>query len=159
MFAVVKKIAARGIDCKLLCLGDGPLLTSLGSMVKEMGLEDRIYLLGRKSNIFDYIAASDVFLHLSSTEASNSAVKEVGLLKRAVIVCNGVGDFDDYINHGINGFIVDRDNPTEQAAGILFDLAENPSKREKIGETFYNTVINTFDIKNVVDKYHALLKS
>lgn len=158
LFEIVKQLVEVGIDCKLLCLGSGPLEEELNRKIKELGLEKHIYLLGRKENVFDYIAACDVFVHLSSTEASNSAVKEVGLCRKPVIVCHGVGDFEDYIEHGVNGFLVDRESPAAETFELLKQLASGETGREKIGEALYQTIHNTFDIDKVAPRYKELVK-
>ena len=111
MFSVISKLVNDGINCKFLCLGDGYLKNELNDLIKQMSLQDHVFLLGVKNNIFDYIQASDVFLLLSESEASNSAVKEAALLRKPAIVCKGVGDFEDYIQNGRNSFLVDKHFP------------------------------------------------
>jgi glycosyltransferase involved in cell wall biosynthesis len=157
MFSVIKRLVDTGIDCKLICLGSGALTNELNELIKFLHLQDHIFLIGRKENVFDYISAADVFLHLSSSEASNSAVKEVGLCKRPVIVCKGVGDFEDYIRSGENGFLVDKEHPAEEAFGILNAIAEGKINGNVIGRNLFETVTTTFDIQNVADQYEALL--
>lgn len=158
LFGVVRQLVDKDIDCKLLCLGSGPLEAELNSKIKELGLQDHVFLLGRKENVFDYIASCDVFVHLSSTEASNSAVKEVGLCRKPVIVCHGVGDFEDYIEHGSNGFLVDRESPAAETFELLQQLASGETDREVIGEALYQKVHNTFDIEKVAPEYKKLLE-
>jgi glycosyltransferase involved in cell wall biosynthesis len=158
MFAVINKLVAYGIDCRLICLGTGNLEHELKESIKHMGLQDRIFLLGRKENIFDYIQASDVFMHLSSTEASNSAIKEVGLCSKPVIVCKGVGDFDDYIENGWNGFLVNKEEPVEESYSILKRMAEGQINSKAIGGELYKTVVSEFDINNMASQYKSLLK-
>jgi len=157
MFAIVKRLVENGFDCKLICLGSGNLADELANTVEALNMQEHIFLLGRKENIFDYISAADVFLHLSSSEASNSAVKEVGLCKKPVIVCKGVGDFDDYIIHGENGFLVDKEHPEEETYSILTAIAKGEIKKEVIGYKLFETVTTTFDINNIAEKYEQLL--
>jgi glycosyltransferase involved in cell wall biosynthesis len=157
MFEIVNRLVKTGLNCKLLCLGSGQDEELLKNKIKELKLEQHVFLLGRKDNVFDYIEASDVFMHLSSTEASNSAVKEVGLMKKPVIVCKGVGDFEDYIVNGENGFLVDKENPGEATYSILTQLAMDENYRKKIGERLRQTVLQEFDIDNIVTSYDQLL--
>jgi glycosyltransferase involved in cell wall biosynthesis len=157
MFSVVKRLVEEGIDCKMICLGTGSLENELRQIIDISGMKNHIFLLGRKENIFDYIAACDVFFHLSSAEASNSAVKEVALYQKPVIVCKGVGDFEDYIIPWENGFLVDKENPVEESHSILKAIAENKVDRSKLGQRLFNTVTTMFDIKNVSEDYNRLL--
>lgn len=157
MFSIVKRLVESGIDCNLLCLGSGNLRDELTNLVMELEMERHIFLLGRQENIFDWISATDVFLHLSATEASNSAVKEVGLCRKPVIVCKGVGDFEDYITHGENGFLVDKAYPDDEAFLLLTALAKGEVNKEQIGNKLFETVTSTFDINNIAGQYEQLL--
>ncbi|RYZ27422.1 MAG: glycosyltransferase, partial [Chitinophagaceae bacterium] len=94
---VFDQLIKEGLDIKVLLLDDGEERPKLEAYVKEQALEGRIFFLGFKKNIIDYLAASDLLVHPSATEASSSLVKEFGLMKKPVIVCSGVGDFDQYI--------------------------------------------------------------
>ena len=157
MFAVIKRLVDSGVNCRMICLGSGPLQTQLQQKISSAGLENHIFLLGRQENVFDYLAASDVFMHLSSTEASNSAVKEAGLCKKLVLACKGVGDFEDYIVNYQNGFLLNKAEPVEEAFQILMSVVKNEIHKESIGEELFTTVITKFDINNVAHKYDELL--
>jgi glycosyltransferase involved in cell wall biosynthesis len=158
MFTVIHKLANEGIDCRLLCLGSGPSEEELRREIERQKMQDFVYLLGRKENVFDYIAAADVFMHLSYSEASNSAVKEVGLCKKPVIVCKGVGDFEDYIVNTENGFLVDKEQPVTGSFHILKEIAEKTINQEIIGSKLFATVTTNFDINNVARAYQKLFE-
>jgi glycosyltransferase involved in cell wall biosynthesis len=122
-------------------------------------LQNNIFLVGRKDNIFDYIAAADIFLHLSNSEASNSAVKEVALYNKPVIVCKGVGDFETYITEGENGFLVPIKNPSLNSIFIIELICNKTIDINAIGQKFNSTVLSLFTIDNVIEKYEALIHS
>jgi glycosyltransferase involved in cell wall biosynthesis len=157
MFATLKRLVENGVDCKLVCLGSGPLQKELQEKIDLQGMAGKIFLLGRKENVFDYIEACDVFMHFSSTEASNSAVKEVGLRKKPVLVCKGVGDFGDYIVHNCNGFLLQKEQPEEEAFHILLSMVKQEINKAEIGEKLFETVTTSFDIDKVAVKYEKLL--
>jgi L-malate glycosyltransferase len=159
MFSIIKKMREDGIDCKMICLGDGPLKNDLAAIIGEQNLSSFVHLLGRKENIFDYICASDLFLHLSTTEASNSAVKEVGLCKKPVIVCKGVGDFQEYIVDRQNSFLVSKEDPVPEVCSLLKEIAVGTIDKNEVGNQLYETVITIFDINQVSQDYDRLLGS
>jgi glycosyltransferase involved in cell wall biosynthesis len=156
-FETVKKMVAEKMDVKLLCLSDGPYRPTLEAYVKENNLENHIFLLGAKKNIIDYMEAADLFLHLSESEASNNAVKEMGYCRKTAIVCNDVGDFDDYIVTGVNGYLVDKSAPVEPSFQILKEIYADPCKLKGLGDNLYTTVIKEFSIENVAPLYDRLL--
>lgn len=156
-FQVVRQLVSEGLDVKLLCLSDGPYRETLEKYITDNKLQANIFMLGARRNIIDYMEASDLFLHLSASEASNNAVKEMGYCRKTAIVCNDVGDFDDYIVNGVNGYIVDKENPVEPSIEILRQLYGNDGKLAELGNNLFSTVIREFSIENVAPLYDKLL--
>jgi glycosyltransferase involved in cell wall biosynthesis len=158
MFEVIKQLVENdGLDLKLVCLSDGYYRGHLQEYIDKNGLGNRITLLGAKKNVFDYFEAADVFLHLSETEASNNAAKEAGYCRKPSIVCREVGDFDDYIIHGENGYLVDKKKPVPPAVEILKDLYNHPEKLKELGENIHQKIIGEFSIENVKPIYQEIL--
>jgi glycosyltransferase involved in cell wall biosynthesis len=157
MFEAVKKLAEKKCDVKLVCISDGPFRVQLEEYINKEGLQKHVFLIGSRKNVFDYLEAADVFFHLSETEASNSAVKEAGYCKRTAIVCSGVGDFDDYIENGINGYLLNKTNPVAGAINALEELYNDAGKVKRMGELLHDTIISEFEINNVRSKYEKLL--
>lgn len=96
-FKAFKKLIDEGFDIKIMVLDKGEEENRLKKFVKENSLQHHIHFLGYKDNVLDYLAAANILVHPSVTEASNSIVKESGLVGTPAIVCKGVGDFDEYI--------------------------------------------------------------
>ena len=157
MFQSVQEAIARGVDCRMICLGTGPDEAIIKSWVKSQNLQDKIDVIGFRSNILDYLHAADLYLHLSNTEASNSSVKEAGIASCPVIVCRQVGDFEDYIQDGVNGFLMPKvTNPGEVASKIM-EASSNKAKLKEMGQNLRSTVLSTFDINNVAKDYDKLI--
>ncbi|HEY6504865.1 MAG TPA: glycosyltransferase family 4 protein [Chitinophagaceae bacterium] len=159
MFDVIKRMVNNGLDVKFICLSDGVYRPVLEEYISSNNLDQHFFLLGNQRNVFDYLEASDVFFHLSETEASNSSLKEAGFCKIPAIACNDVGDFDDYIENGVNGFLVDKADPVEPSLQALTTLYNDPALRKNLGENLYNTVVKEFSIEKVVPLYNKLLNS
>jgi glycosyltransferase involved in cell wall biosynthesis len=159
MFECIKSLAMQGSDVKLICLGEGQLKIELEKWIVDNKMQQHIFLQGRKTNVFDYLSACDVLLHLSESEASNSVVKEAGITGKPVIVCKSVGDFSDYIRHGENGFLVSKEYPISDTIAVLNQCYADTSLLTKTGEYLYHTVTDLFDIKNVEDKYQELINT
>jgi glycosyltransferase involved in cell wall biosynthesis len=158
MFEAIQSMVAAGIDVKMVCLGGGPLKDELPAWIKEQQLDKHIFLEGIQPNVMDYLAASDLLMHLSETEASNSVVKEAGLAKKPVIVCERVGDFSDYIKDGQNGFLVNKEAPVPRVKELLLNYYTQTNELERLGANLYQTVMQEFDINNVAVKYDEILR-
>lgn len=141
---VFEKLIKEGLSVKVLLLDDGEERPRLEQFVKDRGLENNIFFLGFRTNIIDYLAAADLLVHPSYTEASSSLVKEFGLMKKPVIVCAGVGDFDQYIFHMVNGFLV---KPPDEAAEFEKNIRfvyDHREEANKIGEQLHESVLRIF---------------
>ena len=154
---IVHQFIREGFDIKMMIMDDGPEWESIRQYIQQHRLETHISLLGFHANVLEYIAAADVLVHPSLTEASNSAVKEAGLLQKAVIVCRGVGDFDDYIRNGENGYAIGPADFAAHLPHLLRNLYRHPELIKQLGEALQREVTQRFRISNeIVDMYEHL---
>lgn len=157
LFSVINKLVKENkMDIKLLAISDGPLKNDFKNYVKENQLENNIFLVGEKSNVIDYLYAADVIPLLSEAEASNSVIKEAGLVNKCVIVCKGVGDFEDYIINEHSGLLMDKNNPTPDLINYLSDIYIKKINIENLGLNLHKSIIENFSIDNVIQKYDSL---
>ena len=141
---VYKRLIGQGLDIKVLLLDGGEERPNLEQYVKDQKLEDRIFFLGFKKNIIDYLAAADLLVHPSHTEASSSLVKEFGIMKKPVIVCSGVGDFDQYIIHMKNGLIVKPPDENAEFEKYIRYIYEHPLSGNEMGKHLHERVFEIF---------------
>jgi glycosyltransferase involved in cell wall biosynthesis len=157
--SVVRDLVAEGMDVRLLVLDDGPERPSVERFIDDHGLHDRITLLGFRRDVVNYMAAADVLIHPSITEASSSTVKEMGLLGRTAIVCAGVGDFDDFVEPGRNGFLVPRSTDGAEIAEAVRELYADPDRMRAMGSLLREAVIRRFSVtREIVDRYLELAR-
>jgi glycosyltransferase involved in cell wall biosynthesis len=154
---IFKKLIEEGLDIQILLLDRGELSELIQDYIMRNNLSSRIHLLGFKSNITDYLMASDLIVHPSSTEASSSLIKEAGLYKKTVIVCKGVGDFDEYIENKVNGFSVNEESKTEEFENYI-KLVYNNMADNIFGENLYNIVLEKFSVsQSTLNMYSKLI--
>jgi glycosyltransferase involved in cell wall biosynthesis len=157
VFPLIRDLVQEGLDLRLLALGEGPERATLEEFIRMHGLDERIVMLGYRTNPIDYMAASDLLIHPSISEASTNVVKEMALLGKTAIVCRGVGDFDDYLEHGRNAFLVPRSTDGSDIAAILREVHATPEELENLGQALRTTVLERFRTKpEAVDRYLAL---
>ncbi|MEJ1239010.1 glycosyltransferase family 4 protein [Chryseolinea sp. T2] len=154
---IAQRLKQRGIDAVLLLLGDGPMRQQLEDEVSKNGLSDCVFFKGHVPNVLDFLEAADIVLHPSLLESSCVVIKEAGLLKKPVLLCKDVGDFNEYMIDGTNGFVADAENFANTAIEIIsHKFWQN---RPDIGENLHNTITRRFDIDNVLPQYLDLLSS
>ncbi len=141
---VYKELIEEGYDIKVLLMDEGEERPRFENFVKDNGLSDKIFFPGFRRNIIDYLAASDLLVHPSYTEASSSLVKEFGLMKKPVIVCTGVGDFDQYIFNKENGFVVKPPDEAAEFKEYIRWVYANKPLAEEMGRKLHDSVVRIF---------------
>lgn len=156
---VLNQLIGEGYDLQMLVLDEGPEEANLIKMVQQLNLEDYIHFIGFTRQVTQYLAAVELMIHPSYSEASNSAVKEAGLLGRAVAVCENVGDFSDYIIHGENGFLLSKEQTSIDLYGVIKQSYNERDLLKEMGENLRKTVLQKFSLaEETLDKYNQLLK-
>jgi glycosyltransferase involved in cell wall biosynthesis len=144
VFEVIKKLVDEGLSVKMIVMDDGPLRPELEKFILQNNLSDHIFLTGFREDFVNYMAAADMLIHPSLTEASNNVVKEMGLLEKSVAVCKDVGDFNDYIRDDQNGYFLKRDNLPQTIESVIRDAYDNPGKLKQFGSGLRKDVFKHF---------------
>jgi len=91
---------------------------------REENLADSVQMVGKQSNVPDWMGAMDVVVHASQREPFGIVVVEAMALKKPV-VATCPGGPEEIITDGVNGRLVAWDDPDALAEAILRYL-ENP---------------------------------
>lgn len=159
VLSMIKDLIDQGLNICLFILDEGPEKENIASYIRKNQLEKNVIMLGFRKDFLNYMAASDLIIHPSITEASNSAVKEMALLSKPSIVCKNVGDFDDYIKHESNGFLCDIDNFASEAKSLIIKYYYRENALRKIGTNARKTVLNNFSVNEKNKKKYLDLLS
>lgn len=85
---IAKKLNERKIDFKWYIIGDGDNKNYLQNLIKNYNLEDKIYLLGSRDNVFPYLKNAKVFVSTSLTESFGLVIAEALILNTPVVALN-----------------------------------------------------------------------
>jgi glycosyltransferase involved in cell wall biosynthesis/protein-tyrosine-phosphatase len=127
---------------RFIIAGDGPLKTELMALATRLGIERECVFLGARSDIFDLVAALDLFVLPSLDEGIPMALLEAMALERPLVASN-VGGIPEVITHRINGLLVEAGD--EQAlADASLELIRDPLWATVIGKRARQTVEERF---------------
>ena len=92
---------------RLVIVGDGPEKQVLEAMIKNLGLDRKVYLVGKKSQkeLAEYLAASDIFVLNTGYEGFSHQILEV-MMAGVPVITTAVGGNKEIIHQGENGFMV-----------------------------------------------------
>jgi glycosyltransferase involved in cell wall biosynthesis len=90
------------------------------------------------------MAASDLLIHPSLTEASSNVTKEMGLLNKIVAVCKDVGDFNEYIKDGENSFFLDRNDLKHSLRDAIQHAYDRRHTLDEMGKKLNEQILTLF---------------
>ncbi len=144
----------KEIDAKLFLVGDGPEKMEMEELVIELGLEQHVIFTGKRDDLPELLAISDVMFHLSEKEAFGLVLLEA-LACGLPSVATDVGGIPEVIEDGVNGFLVqvgDTNAATEKALLLLKD----DSLRATFRGNGLATAADKFHSSTIVDQYEKL---
>lgn len=145
----------KKIKSKLLLIGDGPERYNVELLGRELGIYDRIKMLGKIRNSVDLLRLSDLFLLPSQTESFGLAALEAMAVGVPVISSN-TGGIPEVNEHGFSGYLSN--------VGDVDDMARNGIKileDDKTLAQFKENAIHQsgkFRMENVLSQYESLYR-
>jgi len=156
LIKIMPKILEISQFLRLVIIGDGPEKKNLEMMIKNMGLEKKVYLLGKKNKeeIALYLAASDIYILNSGYEGFSHQILEA-MAAGVPVIASAVGGNKEIINQGKNGFLV-RYNDEFNILEAIKGLSRSSEFKEQFAEEGYKTV-KKFNVDKMVDETVSLL--
>jgi glycosyltransferase involved in cell wall biosynthesis len=144
---------------RYLVVGDGPHRADLVAKAAALGVHKSVHFAGRRADVAEMLAAADIFVLPSLTEALPTVVIEamaVGL----PVVATTVGGIPELVEHGITGILVPPANPVRLSEAIG-RLLGSPRQRHAMGLTGRRLAIDRFSIERqasrLADEYRVLV--
>jgi glycosyltransferase involved in cell wall biosynthesis len=135
---------------RVLIVGDGTYLEELKAEVKEAGVEEQVRFLGRRSDIPDILAVSEMFVFPSLYEGLPMVVLEAMAAKRPVVATNIPGT-RELVTGGEDGYLVPVKDEVSLAEKID-KLLSDPDLARSMGEHAGKKVEESFTVKMMVEK-------
>ena len=108
--AICRGIVESGVEVRWYIIGYGGSDEYIRREIAREGMQERVFLLGKKSNPYPYIKACDWYIQPSRYEGKSVVVREAQMLCKPVIVTN-YPTAPSQIRHGVDGVIVPMDIP------------------------------------------------
>ena len=149
----IRALASLPDDTVLVVLGDGPERAALDRLARELGVERRVFLLGRVPDVAAWLRRSSVFVHPARWEGFGLAVLEAMLAGLPVVAAN-VSSLPELVVDGETGVLVPTDDAAALATGVARAL-ESPA----LGEAGRARARREFSVGRMADRTAALYES
>ena len=128
-----KKSFFSNSNIKFIMIGDGHLKNSIESRIKELKIEDYLFLPGATFDVDNFLAISDVFVACSSVENCFSTTILEAMLSKVPCIITKAGDTEKFFVHKQDAYLVEKKNARALGEAII-NLVNNLSLRKKFSE-------------------------
>lgn len=142
------RIAHTHPETALVVYGEGEERLRLESLIRTYHLEGRIFLPGFITHAATHLAAFDVLLVPSRSEALAYVVLEAGNA-RLPVIASRVGGLPEVIEDGVSGMLVPPSD-VDALADAIREVLEDPRKAETLGEHLHARIVRDFSEERMV---------
>ena len=135
----------------LLLIGEGPLRQEAIKLLENSRFLKYAWLPGEREDIADIMRSLDIFVLPSQAEGISNTILEA-MATGLPVIATAVGGNTELVKEGETGLLVPHSNPQAMADALL-NLIENKQKRQRLGESSYQSVLANFSIQAMVNKY------
>ncbi|WP_077621011.1 N-acetyl-alpha-D-glucosaminyl L-malate synthase BshA [Bacillus sinesaloumensis] len=151
------ELIQKKVKSKLLLVGDGPELTTVCKLIKELGIEDRVLLLGKQENLAELYSISDLSLLLSEKESFGLVLIEAMACGVPTIGTN-IGGIPEVIDEGRDGFICELGDIPD-IANKAIKLLSDSTLHKTMSKQAIQSVQLKFNSERIVNDYEDLYYS
>jgi glycosyltransferase involved in cell wall biosynthesis len=147
----------KGLDFVVEIAGGGPLRESLEQQARDLGVADRVRLIGHTDDIPGLIASSTLLAHTSDIEGCPNVVMEAMACGRAVVATDA-GDIPSLVEDGKAGFVVRRGDE-EALADRMAKLITDHDLCRRMGEAGRATAEREFGLDRLMSETFAAYRA
>lgn len=155
LLAMIPQVLRRFPDAVLLVAGEGPQRAALEAEIARAGLGGSVRLLGMRPDVPHLLALADVFVFPSYelpgvAEAFGIAVLEA-LAAGKPVVAFDLEPFDEFLQDGVTGRLVEPGNPEALSAAVV-EILDDPACAKAMGTSAWRVARERFDVKRWADE-------
>jgi glycosyltransferase involved in cell wall biosynthesis len=134
LIQAMPEILVQHDNVKLLLVGWGERENILGDHILSLGLQEHVFLTGKKERreVFEILSVTDVYVSSSLWEGLPIAVLEAMAFGIPVVATDVIGNREAF-SHNLSGLLVPTQSPVGLRQAIL-SLIGNPELKKSMGE-------------------------
>ncbi|HEX2741533.1 MAG TPA: glycosyltransferase [Rubrobacter sp.] len=137
-------------------LKSGDLVSKLERQIAALGLQERVHLLGLRSDIPELLNAADVFVLSSDYEGNPLAVLEA-MAAGKPIISTAVGGVPELVEGGCGLLVPPGD--AQALSEAMRHMLESPEARKSMGEASARRAVEHFDLRVMTGAYEDLYRT
>lgn len=142
---LIHAVGLLSLPYKYYIIGEGNKRHDLQKLIDELQLNDKVFLLGEKTNPFNGMENADLFLFGSYYEGFPNVLLEAGAHGIPVIAFNVPGGIAEIVTEAEAGLVVEDNDIIGFAAAIKKGLSTNFNR-----QTIIKTIKKRFAVNNMI---------
>lgn len=139
-------------------VGEGPHRKILERLVIDLALENHVFLVGFKSNPYDFLLNADLYLLTSFTEGFSNSLLEA-MYCGIPCLSTKVGAAEEFFIDSKNGWIVNPDNEVELKEKLSSILKLDPLMLNNIGQAGKKTIEDKFSLSRHIKELFKIYEN
>ncbi|MEJ7616431.1 MAG: N-acetyl-alpha-D-glucosaminyl L-malate synthase BshA [Pyrinomonadaceae bacterium] len=148
---ILARVRARGVNARLVMVGDGSERASAEHRARCLGLERYCSFVGKQPVIVNYLSAADVLLLPSEQESFGLAALEA-MACEVPVVATEVGGIPEVVTDGETGYLSAIGDVEKMGADAARILADEVSRKE-MGRRARESAISRYSTELVIPQY------
>ena len=137
--------------CAGLMIGDGPERFHAESLIRELGLRERVRITGFTARVAESLAECDALVLTSRVEGSPLTILEAMSMEKPVVAA-AVGGVSEVVQDGVTGLLVRERTPRAFAAAVR-TLIQDDELRRSLGAGGRRLVVERYSLQAMLDAY------
>jgi glycosyltransferase involved in cell wall biosynthesis len=135
---------------RLRLVGEGIFMPQMQRIAEELGIQDSVEFLGLRTDVVDLLQRSWGFVLPSRWEGMPNALLEA-MACGLPCVATRVSGSEDIISDGVNGLLVEPEQPAEMALALRH-IIEDTNLAQQLGQEGCATVVRDYQLATVVEQ-------
>jgi glycosyltransferase involved in cell wall biosynthesis len=146
-------------DVHFVVIGDGSLRPDIERWISETGLDSNVTLTGNLTEIREALADLDVVALTSLSEGTPVSLIEA-MAAGCPVISTAVGGVPNLIDHGVDGVLVDFNDPEtpREFAIKLLALRDDPNFRERLASAAREKVRSIYTVDRLAEEIADLYR-
>ena len=156
LVAAMPHVLARDPSARAVIVGGGSKEHELRAMVKNLGLEGKVFLTGSRRDALRFLPAFDLFVTSSNFEGMPIALLEAMALSLPIFG-TAVGGTPEVVEDGVTGRLITGRDPVGFAQGII-EMLTKPTLMKAYGDAGRARYDRLFRVGPMVRAYDAIYR-
>ena len=141
----------------LIIVGEGAEKEKLMNLAKEYNLSTKIYFMGYRKDVYNWLNIFDCFILPSKREGLPLTILEAMAMKK-IVISTAVGGIPELIVNNYNGILIEERKPKLLMESMEY-VYENKNEVNEIVENAYKHLILNYSIEDYINTIHKVYKN